>query len=155
MKVYGDTNLFTNLWVDLSHSEEARDLMVKMRRRSLVLPVTRLLRMEMTNALQRLVYEARNGVQGVRMSPELALMARASFDSELTAGDFLEWRTIPDDELELAFETLAFRHTAKGGFRTYDILHVASALLLGCDTFWSFDVRVRKLARIEGLRTNE
>ena len=43
------------------------------------------------------------------------------------------------------------RHTAKHGFLTYDMLHVASDLLLGCDTFWSFDIQVRKLAELEGL----
>ena len=40
-------------------------------------------------------------------------------------------------DLERQFEDLSLRHTAKYGFRTYDLLHVSSALLLGCDTFWS------------------
>ena len=56
--------------------------------------------------------------------------------------------------LEEAFHTLAHRHTARHGFRTYDILHVATALLLGCDTFWSFDAKAKKLAKLEGLKTN-
>jgi predicted nucleic acid-binding protein len=42
--------------------------------------------------------------------------------------------------------------TARLGFRTYDLLHVASALVLGCDTFWSFDERTRNLARREELK---
>lgn len=37
------------------------------------------------------------------------------------------------------------------GFRTYDIIHVATALALGCDTFWSFDQKARKLANLQGL----
>lgn len=32
-------------------------------------------------------------------------------------------------------------------------LHVSSALLLGCDTFWSFDPKALALAAREGLRT--
>ncbi len=56
--------------------------------------------------------------------------------------------------LKDVFDRLSYRHTAKHGFRTYDILHVASALLLGCDTFWSFDVKALKLAKLEGLTTN-
>jgi predicted nucleic acid-binding protein len=52
------------------------------------------------------------------------------------------------------FRELSNRHTAKGGFRTYDILHVASALVLGCDTFWSFDAKAKKLAKLEGLAVN-
>jgi predicted nucleic acid-binding protein len=39
-------------------------------------------------------------------------------------------------------------------FRTYDLFHVASALVLRCDTFWSFDAKARKLAQFEGLTTN-
>jgi predicted nucleic acid-binding protein len=46
------------------------------------------------------------------------------------------------------------RHTIKRGFRAYDIMHVAAALLLGCDTFWSFDAKAKKLAELEGLKVN-
>jgi predicted nucleic acid-binding protein len=31
-------------------------------------------------------------------------------------------------------------------------MHVASALLLGCDTFWSFDAKAAQLAGLEGLK---
>jgi predicted nucleic acid-binding protein len=55
-------------------------------------------------------------------------------------------------ELEQQFEELALRHTAKHGFRTYDLLHVASALVLKRDTFWSFDPKASKLAALEGLK---
>lgn len=57
------------------------------------------------------------------------------------------------EKLERQFEELALRHTAKHGFRTYDLLHVASALALECDTFWSFDPKASKLAQLEGLST--
>ncbi|MBE7501425.1 MAG: hypothetical protein HS113_14195 [Verrucomicrobiales bacterium] len=60
--------------------------------------------------------------------------------------------SLPD--LGRMFETLARRHTAKHGFRAYDLLHVSSALVLRCDAFWSFDAKTRKLARLEGLLTN-
>ena len=36
----------------------------------------------------------------------------------------------------------------------YDILLVSSALVLGCDTFWSFDTKPKKLAKLEGLKVN-
>jgi predicted nucleic acid-binding protein len=88
------------------------------------------------------------------MPPEIAMLARAEVDEGLAIGDFLKWSPLPEDELDEAFDMLSFRHTAKHGFRTYDILHVSSALLLGCDTFWSFDVKARKLAKLEGLKTN-
>ena len=43
------------------------------------------------------------------------------------------------------------RHTAARGFRTCDLLHVAQALILGCDTFWSSDEKANTLAALEGL----
>jgi len=32
------------------------------------------------------------------------------------------------------------------------LLHVSSALLLKCDSFWSFDPKASKLAALEGLK---
>ena len=55
------------------------------------------------------------------------------------------------DEVARQFEEIALRHAARHGFRTYDLLHVASALALKCGTFWSFDKRASKLAKLEGL----
>ena len=154
MKVFADTNFYTNLWLELSHTDRAHALYDRLLKAGGFLPITRLVRMELTNALQRLVYESRHGSQGIRVSPESALMAHGDFDAELIAGDILEWRIISEDELEATFETLAYRHTATGGFRTYDLLHVSAALVMGCDTFWSFDARASRLAKLAGLKTN-
>ena len=55
-------------------------------------------------------------------------------------------------DITAKFEDLALRYTAKHGFRTYDILHVAAALVLKCQTFWSFDKKASKLAKLEGLK---
>jgi len=154
MKVFADTNFFTCAWLDLEFTGLAIVLLTRLQETGGRLPVTRLIRMEFTNALQRLVFEAKHGSQILRMPPEVALLARGQLDQDLAAGDFLEWSAIPETELEEAFEMLSYRHTARHGFRTYDILHVASALLLGCDTFWSFDSKARSLAKLEGMRIN-
>jgi hypothetical protein len=34
----------------------------------------------------------------------------------------------------------------------YDLIHVACALILNCDEFWSFDPKASKLASLKGLR---
>jgi predicted nucleic acid-binding protein len=47
---------------------------------------------------------------------------------------------------------LSRKHTAELGVRTLDVLHVACAMSLNCETFLSFDQRQRKLAEAEGLR---
>ena len=48
---------------------------------------------------------------------------------------------------------MARRHAATLGVRTLDSMHVAAALELRADCFWTFDVRQRKLAEAEGLAT--
>ena len=49
-------------------------------------------------------------------------------------------------------ETLSKRHTLSGGHRSFDILHVATALHLGAREFLTFDVNQRKLAIAEKLK---
>jgi len=48
-------------------------------------------------------------------------------------------------------EILSAKHTENGGHRFADILHVATALQLGADTFLTFDANQRDLAEAEGL----
>ena len=49
---------------------------------------------------------------------------------------------------------LARRDGPRLGTRTLDSLHVAVALELGAQGFWTFDERQAKLAATEGLRTS-
>jgi len=59
---------------------------------------------------------------------------------------------------ERAFDVcavLARRYGPKLGVRTLDSLHVACALELKAERFWTFDERQAKLARAEGLKTND
>jgi predicted nucleic acid-binding protein len=56
-------------------------------------------------------------------------------------------------DIEREFDSLVRRHTATHGFRTYDIIHVASALKLKCRRFLSFDAKANSLARLAGLKT--
>lgn len=53
----------------------------------------------------------------------------------------------------VAGAALARRYVAALGARTLDTLHVACALELKSDRFWTFDERQRRLARAAGLRT--
>lgn len=48
---------------------------------------------------------------------------------------------------------IAQRHVATLGVRTLDSLHVAAALELKADVFWTFDERQKRLAEAEGLAT--
>jgi predicted nucleic acid-binding protein len=76
--------------------------------------------------------------------------ARSLLARDIENGVF-EQKPLP----EMAFaraKRLAQTRTARLGTRTLDILHVASALLLGADTFYTMDRNQAKLARAERLR---
>ena len=85
--------------------------------------------------------------------PENALLGLTRFEDELAAGNRLTLSPLPVHEMVRQARELSLRHTARHGFRTYDVLHVAGALILECDRFWSFDARANKLAKIERLKT--
>ena len=60
--------------------------------------------------------------------------------------------SLPEEGFETCAE-LARRHVARLGTRTLDSLHVASAVELRAERFWTFDERQAKLAIAEGLKT--
>ena len=152
MSPYADTNFFTRAYLKLPDSEEAdRLLAMAAHGKANPLPVTWLHRIETTNAFQLHVCFAREAGQTF-ITSEQAAMAHANFRSDVQSANFLRSVPIPIAELEKQFEELSLRHTAKHGFRTYDLLHVASALVLKCDGFWSFDLKASKLAALEGLK---
>jgi len=80
------------------------------------------------------------------------------------AADFSIRRTIPISALPAPISqksstpcatiqlTDSRQRTAKGGNRTLDILHVATAVHLGAKQFLTFDARQRELAKYAGLR---
>jgi predicted nucleic acid-binding protein len=60
---------------------------------------------------------------------------------------------MPENAFELCAD-LARRYGPKLGTRTLDSLHVACALELKAERFWTFDERQAKLAKAVGLRTS-
>ena len=152
MKPYADTNFLTRLYLGLDGAATAQSWLADaMAKDSPPIPITWLGELEMLNAVQRCVYVTRTEGR-LRVSPEFADAVRAEFQDALTLGDFIRPAVVSYVMLRRQFESLVLRHTLKQGFRTYDVLHVASALVLGCDTFWSFDIQARKLAELEGLQ---
>src|SRR2546428_11299295 len=133
MSPYADTNFFTRAYLELPDSVNADRLLITAKRgESTPLPITWLHQVETLNAFQLHVFFARQTRQSF-VSPEQAALAHANFRSDVQKGRFLRPVVIPVAELEQQFEELALRHTAHHGFRTYDLLHVASALVLNCD----------------------
>jgi predicted nucleic acid-binding protein len=63
------------------------------------------------------------------------------------------WKEMPLPETAFAVcEQLARRYTATIGLQTLDTLHVACALELKAERFWTFDDRQGRLARAVGLK---
>jgi len=152
MTPYADTNFFTRVYLQMTGSAEADRLLLAASRISASpLPITWLHRVELLNAFQLHVYQARNADQPF-VSAQQAALAHANFRDDAQRSEFLRPAVIPAIELERQFEEISLRRTARHGFRTYDLLHVASALLLECDTFWSFDAKATNLAKLEGLK---
>jgi hypothetical protein len=153
MKPYADTNFIARLYLSLPGTIEAVETMRRLQdnnRESL--PITWHHRLETINAFQLLVFASAQSPHQPRVTAEQAALALMTFRDDLSNPAFFQETPMPLAELERQFEELVLRHTAKHGFRTYDLLHVASALVLNCDTFWSFDAKTTKLAALEGLR---
>jgi predicted nucleic acid-binding protein len=151
MRPYADTNVFVRFYLDLPESKTADALMAKaVGGKVAPLPVTWLHRIELANAFELSVYLGRQSGHPA-VTPEQAAVAFAIFREDLAAREFLQSARMPEAEFERQVMQLASRHTATQGCRTYDLMHVAAALLLGCDVFWSFDRRALKLAETEGL----
>ncbi len=155
MTVYADTNFFSNAYLELTHQGEAEELAGRLRDFGApAFQVTWLVRFELINTLQNAVFLTRSKVPGISVTPEMTLRAEAQFFEDLAGEAIMREADLALDAVGAEFEALVHRHTARHGFRTYDLLHVTSALLLGCDTFWSFDAKAKKLAKLEGLQTN-
>lgn len=60
---------------------------------------------------------------------------------------------IPENAYEVCVD-LGRRYGHRFGVRTLDALHVACALPLQAEQFWSFDERQAKLAKAVGLKTS-
>jgi predicted nucleic acid-binding protein len=74
----------------------------------------------------------------------------AQFISDEAAGFF--WAVVvPENAFDVCVE-LARRYGPRLAMRTLDSLHVACAVELKAERFWTFDERQAKLARTQGLR---
>ncbi len=140
MKAYADTSFLVSLYSPDANSAAAA---AQMDRPGNVLLLTPFGEVELTNALELRLFRK-------EVTAAEARAAGQAFQQDLAAG-VLFLQPVPAAVYEMA-RRLARKHTARLGARTLDILHVAAALVLGADVFFTFDARQRRLARREGLR---
>lgn len=139
MIAYPDTGFLVSLFGEDNHSQAATEL-VKSDPLFLLTPLGEA---EFVNALELQVFrkhwtrhEAREVHNEFLASQAAAIIRREPFPLE--AWDRAMF--------------LSRRHGAAFGTRTLDVLHVASALVLKPDVFFTFDKRQSQLAKAEGLR---
>ena len=139
MTIYADTSFFVSLYLPDQHTAEAQQRVS----REGTLWFTDLHRAEWAHAVAQHVFQG-------RIAAREAQKVYRNLDGDRKVRLWLEIG-LP----ETAFETcvkLARRYGARLGVRALDSLHVASALELGADTFWTFDQRQAALAKAAGLK---
>jgi predicted nucleic acid-binding protein len=77
--------------------------------------------------------------------------ALADLETDLNSGTV---EIVPADwaEVHRLAEEISARHTSMGGHRSFDVLHVATAVHLGARELLTFDANQRKLAAAEKLK---
>jgi predicted nucleic acid-binding protein len=114
------------------------------------LHVTALLAYEFRQSLRFQVWRrAADPRQGVSLADAQAALSQ--FEADLTNGIAVLAPCHFRDVLRHA-DDLSIRHTISGGHRSFDVLHVATALHLGAREFLTFDANQRNLAAAEKLK---
>ncbi len=115
------------------------------------LPVTRLLLWEFRQSVRFQAYRHSNNRQVGYPLHEAKKMI-ADLEEDLANGVVI---ALEADYLDVLFtaERISKARTFAGGHRSFDILHVATALSLGAAEFLTFDANQAALASAEGLAT--
>ena len=143
MNAYADTGFVVTLYKEETTSTRAAALMAK---QTASVWLSQLGVLEFRNALHLAVF------RGDVTADDAAIMQRL-FQEDVANGIFTI-APIPATELFAKAIELADRHSAAIGTRSLDLLHVAAALLLNAELFFSFDERQCHAAKAEGLKIN-
>ena len=142
MSIYLDSSFVVSAYAVDDNFESAVSLMETTDE---LLLVSSFCELEVLNALELRVFRK-------EMTRQLAGACAENFRSDLRARA-LGLRRLPEFAFERARE-LSSRNTAKLGIRASDLLHVACALELGAESFYSFDQQQKRLAKSVGLNVN-
>jgi predicted nucleic acid-binding protein len=141
LSIYADTSFFTSVYLRDDHTSEA---LLRMSKRPRIW-LTPFHKIEIAHAIAQKVFRR-------ELSPAVADTVHRNISEDCDTG---LWRLV--DLPPAVFETgtvLARRHVPVLGTRTLDTLHVASAVELKAQYFWTFDDRQKKLAKAAGLKVS-
>ena len=144
MRCYAETAFLCSLHTPDAHTARALAWMQGQRD---PLPFTGLHRLEFRNALRLRVFRK-------EIAPEQRELAFQAMLSDLASGVFVP-REPAWPEVLMEAERLSGAHSEIIGTRSLDVLHVASALVLGARDFLTFNVRQGALASASGLRLTQ
>jgi predicted nucleic acid-binding protein len=140
LTVYADTSFVISLYVTDRRSAESRERIAA----SPPIWFTPLHRAESAHAIAQQVFHG-------KLSDAEAQKLRRHLDRDRAAGLWLEVE-MPENVFDICAD-LARRYGPRLGICTLDSLHVACALQLQAQYFWTFDERQNKLAKAVGLET--
>ena len=144
--IYPDTSFLSALYIPQSSSARA---IAFLGRQTQPLAGTSLLFFEFRQSVQFQAFRhSKDRHQGYPLA--MAQAALTALQSDVKAGAYrpaaVDWA-----EVHGTAERLALQHTARGGHRSFDILHLATGLHLGANQFLTFDANPRRLAEAEGV----
>lgn len=141
--IYAESSVLAALVMRDSNSANALDLVAGLDR---PLFFNRLLKLEVCNAI-------RLNVAAGKIDEVAAARSERTVEDLLRSGEWVEVEPIWERVFQRSMG-FSRAHTSSKRARSFDILHVATAVELGAMEFWSFDKRQRSLAREVGLRLN-
>jgi len=140
LSAYADTSLIVSIYLTDDHSRDA-DRIVMAHPGIFCTPLH----------LAEFAHSIEQNVFRKRIYARSATRIYLEFERDRQAGI---WNEIKLPELTfITAADLARSHVGTLGVRTLDTLHVAAALELGAERFFTFDDRQKKLARAAGLKT--
>lgn len=141
MTDYADTSVLVSLYLGDVHSQAA-DRIVQDMTECFITPFHRA---EWFHAIAQHLF--RGGISDVR-----AKELHSLFEHDMKTGPWRE-ASMPDHAFDVCAD-LGRLYGPKLGIRSLDSLHVACALELKAERFWTFDDRQAKLAKASGLKTS-
>jgi predicted nucleic acid-binding protein len=139
LSIYADSSFFVSIYLHDLHFAEAQRLV----RQHARIWLTPLHRAEWAHAVaQHLFLRKMSADEAQKVYREFQRDREARFWMEVDLADTVFDRCVQ----------LTQRYASRVALRTLDTLHVASALELGAERFWTFDERQAKLAKAAGLK---
>jgi predicted nucleic acid-binding protein len=138
-----DTSFLHSLYLIDSYTRDARAKVQQLKDPADRIALSPFHQYELPNAIRLSVF------RGLR-DADAGEAILAAFQTDLDDGRF-ELPTCNLAVVLMEAQRLSSIYTMNGGYRAFDILHVAAALHFGTREFLTFDVKQRKLARAVGL----